>query len=296
MPTGSAAGHPQQALARLDALVGITEVKQHVRALLAEVSVDQRRAAAGLTALARSRHLVFSGNPGTAKTTVARLLAAAYGEIGALRRGHLVEVSRADLVGQYVGQTAPKVVAAFDRARGGVLFIDEAYSLVDGDSGANFGAEAITALVKLMEDRREDTIVIVAGYPEPMRAFIESNPGLASRFSRTVAFPDYSLAELVDIFALLAADQGFTVGPDTRLAVLEHLDRLRGGRDFGNGRTVRGLLEAAASNLAARLYTAEHAAEHADDPQGELAALTTLLATDIPAVPKTARAPLGFSR
>ena len=162
--------------------------------------------------MSASLHVVFTGNPGTGKTTVARIIARLYGSIGLVSRGHLVEVSRADLVAGYVGQTALKVQAVVDRSVGGVLFIDEAYSLAQEGAG-EFGAEAIAMLVKLMEDHRDDLAVIVAGYPDEMRQFIDSNPGLRSRFTHYIDFPDYSPAELVQVFEGFAATAKVGIGP-----------------------------------------------------------------------------------
>ena len=159
----------------------------------------------------RSRHMVFTGNPGTAKTTVARLLARIYAQLGTLSNGHLVEASRVDLVGQYIGQTAPKVRRVFNKASGGVLFIDEAYALIPQDSHRDFGVEAVSTLLKLMEDRRDEVVVIVAGYPREMDRFMSSNPGMASRFPKTLDFADYDEDELYAIFTLIAEQQGFVL-------------------------------------------------------------------------------------
>ncbi len=202
-------------LAELDALIGLAAVKTAVRKLLAVHLLNIERREAGLPEVGASLHIVFTGNPGTGKTTVARLVARLYGSIGLVSKGHLVEVSRADLVAGYVGQTALKVQAVVDRAVGGALFIDEAYSLAAEGAG-EFGAEAIAELVKLMEDHRDDLAVIAAGYPDEMRRFIESNPGLRSRFTHYIDFPDYSASELVAIFEAFAVTAKVELGPDVR--------------------------------------------------------------------------------
>jgi stage V sporulation protein K len=240
--------------AELDALIGLETVKEQVRALIAFLQVQARRHEHGLAEVATSQHLVFLGNPGTGKTTVARLLAQMYRAMGLLKRGHLVEVDRAGLVGEYVGTTAIKTDRAVKRALDGVLFIDEAYALARGDEGRqDFGPEAIETLLKRMEDHRHRLVVIVAGYPALMRRFLESNPGLQSRFSREISFPDYPTDELVAITNKFAAEGEYRFDEGGVEALRRILDGAKRGVRFGNARFARTLFEQALNAHALRL-------------------------------------------
>ena len=268
-------------MAELDELIGLAPVKEQVRRLVAELKAERIRAEAGMPASDRSRHMVFLGNPGTAKTTVARLLARIYAQLEILDNGHLVEVTRADLVGEYIGQTAPRTTAKFNQATGGVLFIDEAYSLIPPDSGRDFGHEAVATLLKLMEDHRDEVVVIVAGYPREMQRFLESNTGLASRFPKTLVFADYEVDELVAIFRLIAGQAGFTVAPDVDVGLRALVPSPR-PPGFGNGRFVRNVFEEAVSRQAMRIV--EGAATTPEE-------VRTLLRSDLPDQPPPDRGP-----
>ena len=241
-------------LGRLDGLTGLAPVKAEVRQLIDMVRAEQMRRAAGLPVSQVSRHLVFTGNPGTGKTTVARLLGQLYSAIGVLGTGQLVEVTRSDLVAGYVGQTAIKTTEAVKRALGGILFIDEAFTLTrPAGSGQDFGQEAVDTLVKLMEDHRDQLVVIVAGYGEEMAQFISSNPGLPSRFPRTIRFPDYSTDELLSIFTGMCERDRYETSADALDGLRRYLARLPRTREFGNGRLVRNLFEAALARQASRV-------------------------------------------
>ncbi|HEX6472929.1 MAG TPA: AAA family ATPase [Streptosporangiaceae bacterium] len=250
---GGAVQPPDDPIAEIDRLIGLDAVKHEVKLLVAEARAERLRRDAGIPIAAPARHMVFTGNPGTAKTTIARLIAAVYAKLGLLSSGHLVEVGRADLVAEYVGQTAPKVRAAVERALGGVLFIDEAYALTSSDSQRDFGHEAIAELLKLMEEQRADLVVIVAGYAREMARFLAFNPGVAARFPTVLEFPDYSDDELVAIFEFMAAEAGFTLDVGVLDAVRRLLRAARRGPSFGNARLMRNLLERSIARQAQRI-------------------------------------------
>ena len=258
-------------LAELDGLVGLATVKAEVRRLTSMLQVARLRQAKGLSVFETSHHLVFTGNPGTGKTTVARLLSQIYRALGVVSKGHLVETDRSALVAGFVGQTATKTAAALESALGGTLLIDEAYALARGGDN-DFGREAIDTLVKFMEDHRDDFAAIAAGYPEEMTTFIDANPGLKSRFTRTLNFADYTVDELVEIFANLGEKHQYRPSDGALAVVRAMIASEPRNRGFGNARYVRNLFEAAVARQAGRVAAL-------DEPDAEQ--LSTLVATDI---------------
>ncbi len=264
-------------LKQLNDLIGLDSVKEEVTDLINLLKIIEIREKNGLKAPSVTKHFVFTGNPGTGKTTVARLLSQIYCSLGILSKGHLVEVDRSGLVAAYMGQTAIKVKEVIDRAMGGVLFIDEAYSLATESQEGDFGQEAIDTLVKAMEDNRDDLIVIVAGYPDKMEHFIQSNPGLKSRFQKTIFFPDYTADDLFRIFEKYCKESDYILSEEGRIYLkdklthyVEHTDKY-----FGNARTIRNFLNVAISEQANRLL-AENATTKED--------LITLQPADLAAI------------
>jgi Cdc6-like AAA superfamily ATPase len=272
-PVAPVAPRPlDELLAELDGLVGLAAVKDEVKLVTNLIRVQNLRRERHLAVMEQSRHLLFTGNPGTGKTTVARLLAQIYRTLGVVERGQLVETDRAGLVAGFVGQTATKVTEVFDRADEGVLLIDEAYALVRG-SEQDFGREAIDTVVKLVEDRRDRVVVIVAGYPAEMEEFVTANPGLRSRFPRTIFFPDYTDDELLAIFRTLCDEGNYRCDAGVEASVRAWLAAQPRGKGFGNGRLVRNLFEHAVARQASRVVELENPTD---------AQLVGLAAADVP--------------
>ena len=262
-------------LAELDReLIGLAPVKQRIRDIAALLLVDKLRAERGFAAGAPSLHMCFSGNPGTGKTTVALRMAAILHKLGYVRKGHLVSVTRDDLVGQYIGHTAPKTREVLKKAMGGVLFIDEAYYLYRPENERDYGQEAIEILLQVMENQRDDLVVILAGYKDRMDTFFQSNPGMSSRIAHHIDFPDYAVGELGQIAGLMLETMHYQFDDEAARVFTDYLERRMAQPNFANARSVRNALDRARLRHASRLMATPGAV--VDD-----AALTTITAPDL---------------
>ena len=248
--------HVTEVLAKLDAeLVGLAPVKTRIREIAALLLVEKLRMQAGLSAGPPSLHMSFTGNPGTGKTTIALRMAEILHLLGYVRKGHLVAVTRDDLVGQFIGHTAPKTKEVLKRAMGGVLFIDEAYFLYRPENERDYGQEVIEILLQVMENQRDDLVVILAGYRDRMSRFFASNPGMSSRIAHHIDFPDYAPDELYDIALLMLGQMQYRLSPDAELALVEYIGRRRAQPNFANARSVRNALDRARLRQANRLFS-----------------------------------------
>jgi adenylate kinase family enzyme len=275
--TGGGAGPNESAMEELNGLIGLGAAKEQVSTLVALMKMRERRRALGKKDVVQSHHVAFTGNPGTGKTTVARIIGRIYRELGVLRSGHVVEVSRGDLVGAHIGETEEKTGKVIKKALDGVLFIDEAYALAPEDPGKDYGPVAIAEILKAMEDHRDRLAVIVAGYPKEMERFISSNPGLKSRFKTVIAFPDYEAGDLAAIFEKMCADAECRLSFEARRGLQERMEALKAGAGpgFGNGREVRNLFETCLEAQARRLA-------NRDDPTE--ADITMIEVEDLPEI------------
>ena len=255
-------------------LVGLVPVKARIRDIAALLVIDKLRVNVGLTSQAPSLHMCFSGNPGTGKTTVASRMAQILHRLGFVRKGHLVSVTRDDLVGQYIGHTAPKTKEVLKRAMGGVLFIDEAYYLYRPENERDYGQEAIEILLQVMENQRDDLVVILAGYKDRMDTFFQSNPGMSSRIAHHLDFPDYAVGELLHIAGMTLAQQNYRFGEGAQAAFEQYLGLRIQQPHFANARSVRNALDRARLRQASRLFADRHRILSADD-------LTTIETADI---------------
>ena len=235
-------------------LVGLAPVKARIREIAALLLIDKLRNNLGITAGSPGLHMSFTGSPGTGKTTVGLKMADILYQLGYVQQGHLLTVTRDDLVGQYIGHTAPKTKEVLKRAMGGVLFIDEAYYLYKPDNERDYGSEAIEILLQVMENQRDDLVVILAGYKEPMDKFYESNPGLSSRIANHIDFPDYSVDELLQISKLMLEDQQYQLTPDAEVALTEYIKRRKQKPLFANARSVKNALDRARMRQANRIF------------------------------------------
>jgi probable Rubsico expression protein CbbX len=267
--------HVGEVLDELDReLIGLAPVKSRIRDIAALLLIDKLRSQIGLTAGAPSLHMSFTGNPGTGKTTVALRMAQILHRLGYVRKGHLTAVTRDDLVGQYIGHTAPKTREVLKRAMGGVLFIDEAYYLYRPENERDYGQEAIEILLQVMENQREDLVVILAGYKDRMDTFFRSNPGMSSRVAHHIDFPDYTPAELLAIAHLMLERMQYQVSPQGAAALREYIDRRKTQPHFANARSVRNALDRARLRQASRLLNRRDGNISRDD-------LLTIEAADI---------------
>jgi probable Rubsico expression protein CbbX len=247
--------HVGEVLAGLDReLVGLAPVKGRIRDIAALLLIDKLRRNLGLSTGAPSLHMSFTGNPGTGKTTVALRMAQILHRLGYVRKGHLTAVTRDDLVGQYIGHTAPKTREVLKRAMGGVLFIDEAYYLYRPENERDYGQEAIEILLQVMENQREDLVVILAGYRERMETFFRSNPGMSSRIAHHIDFPDYTPPELLAIAQLMLAQMQYGLSPEAEVALRDYIERRRALPHFANARSIRNALDRARLRQASRLF------------------------------------------